>query len=71
VNFTTALADANYCASVARDGNQGLGHAANIIRTANQDTTRNVSYVRVYSGYTYSSGYALEDAPLVAVAIFR
>ena len=71
ITFVTAMPDANYLAEVTRSGDQGLGHPANALRTASQDTSRSSSSLRVYSGYTYYAGYALEDAQVVNVAIFR
>jgi hypothetical protein len=70
VNFTTAMSDVNYAAntSVAAE----YASAATVLRQSTEySVARATSSLRLYTGYTYSGGYALEDELIVCVSVFR
>mgnify|MGYP000967703193 CR=1 FL=1 len=71
VNFTTAMPDANF-AVVNAPTYTTSGAASAMIRQAsivsNSTTT---SAVQINTGYSFPSGYGLEDQAVVAIAIFR
>jgi hypothetical protein len=64
VNFTSALADANYSVAVTQGGSASGAGAS----TADQITARTASLVRVY---TYTTAGGLIDVTQVNVSIFR
>lgn len=70
VNFTTAMSDVNYAAntSVAAE----YASAATVLRQSTEySVARATSSLRLYTGYTYSGGYGLEDELIVCVSVFR
>ncbi len=66
VNFSTAMADANYCAQIAAGRGSFAGGVVGIISPMNANPTASA-----YRLMTYTSGVAYYDAEFVAAAFFR
>ena len=73
VNFTNAMADANYCPVTQSVGESttSLRGGSMIMGTwAGGSTLKSTTQLRIYTGYTFTTGGAIDMAE-VDVAIFR
>jgi hypothetical protein len=73
INFTTALPDANYCPVTQSVGESttSLRGGSMIVGTwAGGATLKTTTQLRIYTGYTFTTGGAIDSAE-VNVAIFR
>jgi hypothetical protein len=70
INFSTAMSDANYSA-VHSIGSNEVGLNAVIEQSTEYYPSRVASSMRIYTGFTYSGGYAVQDEPAINVSIFR
>jgi hypothetical protein len=70
VNFTTAMPDVNYAANTSV-GYDNPGGAAVLRQSTEYSVSRAAASLRLYTDYTYSGGYSVEDQQIVSVSVFR